>query len=116
MKGYRFECRVRNALKKRGYMVIRQYASAFPDLIALPNQLPHINPMRFIPDENGALVSPLIIECKWNKYISRSERVRFREWEGHGYLFIAYPKTNSQDRRKTDIVLCDLNYKEVMRL
>ena len=37
-KGYNFELRVKKYLEKKGYLVIRQGGSKFPDLIAIPGR------------------------------------------------------------------------------
>jgi Holliday junction resolvase len=55
-RGRRFEYRTRDQLRKSGWYVVRQARSAFPDLIAL---------------KEGNI---LLVECKMNGRISRSER------------------------------------------
>lgn len=55
-KGRTFEYRVRDYLRKRGFFVVRQTKSTFPDLIAM---------------RKGKV---LLIECKVNGQLSREER------------------------------------------
>lgn len=55
-RGRRFEYRVQRWLRKKGWFVVRQPRSAFPDMIAL---------------ERGRL---LIIECRMGGSMSRKER------------------------------------------
>jgi Holliday junction resolvase len=56
-KGIEFERAVRKKLEERGWFVVRQACSAFPDLIAF-------SPGGF----------PVAIECKYNGYLSPEER------------------------------------------
>ncbi len=91
-------------------MVVRSGKSKFPDLIAVAELT--------IQEDTGIPIypAPLIIESKKGKYIDAEERVKFKEWAARGLRLVAYPKQNAQDKRKTDIIFCDLDYKEVMRL
>lgn len=106
-RGYTFERKTKAALEKAGYMVLRSGKSKFPDLIALS----HIRDPTI---HYKVQHQPLVIECKKGKYITRDEREKFKAWEGRGVLLVAYPKLNPG--KKTDIIFCDLNYHEVMRL
>ena len=92
-KGSRFERSVKKKLEELSCFVCKQAASVFPDLIVAS------------PDRRM-----YFIECKWNKYISKEERQRFDELKKYGNCRIAYPKKCLHDKRKTEIVLCDLNY------
>ena len=94
-KGSRFERRVKKILEEKGYFVIKQSASIFPDLIA-------IAPFRVV----------YLIECKVAKYISKEEKNRFDELKKYGVCRVAYPKKCLHDKRKTEIILCDLDYNE----
>jgi len=57
-KGRIFEYRVKNYLEGRGYFVVRQARSAFPDLIALKRGL------------------TLLVECRVDGEISKEEKER----------------------------------------
>ena len=92
-KGSRFERKVKKMLEEKGYFVVKQSASIFPDLIV-------IAPFRVV----------YLIECKVAKYLSKEEKKRFDELKKYGVCRIAYPKKCLHDKRKTEIVLCDLNY------
>lgn len=115
-KGYRFEAKTRKAMQGLGYKVIRQHKSAFPDLICLKPFYFSKKPIRDWETMVDLGEKPIIIECKYNKYISKKERERFKEWAPHGRCLIAYPQRNTHDRRMVDVVICDLDYKEVARL
>jgi len=55
------EYKVRDILKTKGYFVVRQAKSTFPDLVALKgNEI-------------------VFIECKVNKYLSRKEKEKIKE-------------------------------------
>jgi len=64
-KGYRFELRVKKYLEDKGYIVIRQGKSAFPDLIAIniKHNLPFI----------------MFVECKVNGYLPKNDREKFKK-------------------------------------
>lgn len=55
-KGRRFEYKVRDYLISKGFFVVRQAKSAFPDLLAINKGICHA------------------IECKVNKYLSKKEK------------------------------------------
>lgn len=104
-KGYRFECKVRTALRDKGWFVHRQHSSAFPDLICIKKGIREIITNSIINFHEVRFV-----EAKCNKYISKKERVRFKEYADYGECLIAYPRKIG---KKSEIVICDLDYKEV---
>jgi len=66
-KGRRFEYELINILREKGYFVIRQAKSSFPDIIAFKGK------------------KAIAIECKVNKNISRQELQKLLElYEKHG--------------------------------
>lgn len=94
-KGTQFEYRVKKALEQRGYYVVRQGSSRFPDLIAIP--------------ENKEL-SVMFVECKVNKYISSEERSGLISLKKYGIPKVAWRRESLRDKRKTEIILADENY------
>lgn len=66
-KGYRFERTTKAYLEAKGYYVIRQGGSKFPDLVAI----------KCVPGVMG--IELLFVECKCAKYITRDERKKFVE-------------------------------------
>ncbi len=61
-KGIRFEWQVKNEYEDDGWVVIRQSASRFPDLVALkPDRI-------------------LFIECCCNKYEVKKKKLALRRW------------------------------------
>lgn len=91
-KGDRFERQVKSFLEEQGFFCTRQPRSAFPDLIAIK-------------------FGNYFIECKIQKYISRTERDDLKRLVSNygGTALIAY-KSN-----KNKISFCDLDYNEVSR-
>jgi hypothetical protein len=87
MKGYRFETRVRKALQKVGYLVIRQHKSAFPDLICIQDT----TRATVMDDLQDDLSGPTFIECKVGGWLSPEERERFKPYEKHGNTIMARP-------------------------
>jgi len=94
-KGARFERLVKHRLEAEGWFVVRQAASAFPDLIAIK--------------KNEAC----FIECKTNKYISSKEKSALKKLSYFGLPYIAYP---IKEKGKSVVIISDLSYKEVIRL
>ena len=86
-KGDNFERRVKKHLQDRGFFVVRQSASSFPDLIAI--------------SEKGVN----FIECKVNKYISKDERAQLIDLQRFGDISICF-------NEKGKIKFCDLQYKQ----
>lgn len=60
-KGRTFEYEVKHHLEEMGYFVVRAARSAFPDLVAV---------------RQGR---PLLVECKYNGYLSWNEKIRLLE-------------------------------------
>ncbi len=89
-KGIRFERQVRKYLEDKGFFVVRQASSKFPDIIAIDK------------------INVYFIECKVNKYISKEEREKFKQLYDLGIPLIAYPSETLKN-----IHFCNLNYKEV---
>ncbi len=87
-KGNRFEREVKKQLEKLGFFVCNQKSSRFPDLIA-------ISPSKDI----------YFIECKTNKYISKTEKEKLLT-QPFGEPFFAYPVIID---RKKNIVYEDLS-------
>lgn len=81
-KGTAFENKVKKDLESKGYLVIRQSASRFPDLIAIKED-----------DACPGLSFVLLVECKCGKYISKQEKEQFSLLEDRtcGLPVIAYP-------------------------
>lgn len=76
-KGYRFERKVKKFLEEKGYFVIRQGKSSFPDLIAIKNK------------------KVIFVECKINKYLSKKEKIKAEEIkEKTKYPFIVFYESN----------------------
>jgi Holliday junction resolvase len=90
-KGDRFERRVQKFLVSKGFKCYRNSASVFPDLIAF--------------NESGVF----FVECKCNKYISKSEKEEFSVLQSFGKCFIAH-------NFKGKILFCDKYYKDVTSL
>lgn len=133
-KGYRFEARVMDKLRARGYVVFRQHGSAFPDLIALPDlsmdtieiygagtkqvlgkvMLPRHKMFIQLGKSAGL---PLIIECKVGKYLSSKEKEELARLSKNAFVLVAYPEPNPDNARYVDIVFAKPdNYEEVLRL
>jgi len=64
-KGRRLEYRVRDFLKSRGWWVVRQARSSFPDLVALKKD-----------------AKPLLIECRVDGCVSKEEKEKLSELAG----------------------------------
>lgn len=79
--GRRFEYRVQNYLRKKGYYVIRAYGSkGMYDLIAIP------------PNNDKDMHNyPLMIQCKTNGYIKPAEResLKSNKYKWQGWQIIA---------------------------
>ena len=86
LKGDNFERRVKKHLQSSDNYVIRQSASAFPDLVVISKK------------------GVLFIECKVAKYISKDEKEALIKLKELGDVCIAYNK-------KGKICFCDINYK-----
>lgn len=67
-KGRRLEYRTRDYLRSIGWFVVRQAASSFPDLIGIKKSYC---------EKGHSEVG--FFECKWNKYLSRGEKVELLE-------------------------------------
>jgi len=80
-KGYRFEREVAKWFEKKGFLVIRQGKSKFPDLIAIPSRDMSFAPVR-------------LIECKYNKKPSKKELLKLSELREKYFVwtFIAIKK------------------------
>ena len=89
-KGIRFERIVRKYLEDKGFFVVRQASSKFPDIIAIDK------------------VNVYFIECKTNKYISKEEKQKLNELYQLGIPLIAYPEKSMED-----VHFCNLKYREV---
>lgn len=83
IKGYRLERRVMKRLEEDGYFVRRSGKSAFPDIIAVR---PLITTKTLLTEDGVASVEVptyafevMLIECKYNKYISREEKIKAKE-------------------------------------
>jgi len=59
-KGYRFEKEVQKWFEERGFFVVRQGKSRFPDLIAIPSV-------------STREEQPIFVECKYNRKPSKKE-------------------------------------------
>lgn len=101
-KGARLERELKEKLNKMGYLVIRQAASQFPDLIALHNL-----------KTNPTNPKPLLIECKTNKYLTKPEKEALENLNCYGMPCIAYP---IKEHNRKIIVLCNTKYKEFWRI
>jgi len=89
-KGSYFERTVRKYLEKRGYFVVRQAASSFPDLIAIT--------------PSGAV---WMIECKVNKYLSKVEKEELMRLK-LGYnanVYKSYPKYSTYSKNPKNVIL-----------
>lgn len=96
-KGTDFERRVVARLKENGWYAIRQGSSRFPDIISIKKGHP-----------------AMIIECKLNKYISKEEKKKLKLMEcKFGHSYIAYRRVCESNKRKTEIVLCSVDYEEI---
>ena len=108
-KGTRFERRAKKKLEDLGYYVVRNRQSSFK--CRGENQFPDLVALRTIGQ------TPMLIECKVAKYISKEERRKFEHLQNFALCYVAYPVKNTLDKRKTDIVFARYNdYKEVFRL
>lgn len=65
IRGRHFEYRVRDFLRKRGYLVLRQARSSFPDLYAIKLNKDSRHDIR-------------LVECRVDGYLSPSEREELR--------------------------------------
>ena len=95
-KGSAWERVVRHKLEDDGWFVVRQAASAFPDLIAI-NKSP-----------SGTVV--MFVECKVGKYLSSEEKVTLQYFhQKYGVLIaVAYPKYSSASKKKGNVVIMPL--------
>ena len=91
LKGIRFEREVKRYLEDKGFFVVRQSASLFPDIIAIDK------------------INVYFIECKVNKYVSKAEKKKLRDLLELGIPLIAFPKDSLKD-----IKFCDLKYREIV--
>lgn len=107
-KGYGFEIRTKHYLEKKGFYVVRQPRSRFPDLIALKKGelATHIENFNFV------YTSVIyFIECKTNKYITSKERadLHFLQIKYGIKPLIAYKSD------KGYVAFCEIdNYNEVI--
>ena len=96
--GRRFEYRVQNYLRAKGYYVVRSYASkGVYDLIA-------------IPPTNGDFQNyPLGIQCKTNGYLPPKERQRFSDVGNNWQLWpiLAF-------RKSRKLIFKDIKTEEVL--
>lgn len=81
-KGYRFEREVAKHLEKRGFFVIRQGKSRFPDLVAIGRSL------------IKGCTTVFFIECKYNKRPDREEIEKLYDLRDryNAHVRIAYKK------------------------
>ncbi|MFW6172984.1 MAG: hypothetical protein ACOC5T_04505 [Elusimicrobiota bacterium] len=80
-KGYRFQRRVKKYLEKRGWNVLVRPRSKFPDLHCWKKEGIF----------NAGLYNIMEVECKMNKYLSKSEKKRGKAIVKQGVpFFIAW--------------------------
>lgn len=87
-RGYAFEAKVRDWLKERGYHVLRQHNSAFPDLLVISPVWP-----AWIPTLPTRL--PVFIECKVGKKLRPDEIDRFGPYKSYGKCYLAHPEVSA---------------------
>jgi Holliday junction resolvase len=85
-KGDNFERKVKKYFQSLNFFVVRQSASAFPDLIVINSKVVYF------------------IECKMNKYISKEEKQELIRLSNLGNCLICY-------NEKGKIRFCDIYYK-----
>lgn len=103
-KGYRFERKTKKHLESKGWFVIRQGKSAFPDLIAIKNS------------DYDSACKVRLIECKNQErpktyYLSRGEKDEFKEIKNKFPAIkcqVAYKIQDPDDGRKKLIKFDDL--------
>lgn len=90
MKGYRFEKEVQDHWENKGFHVVRQGKSAFPDLVCFKM-------------EDGE-IELVIVECKADGgkgYLTPEERERAEEYAEEGFTFYtAYKEKDPKDKRR----------------
>ena len=96
-KGIAFEREVKHFLESKGWFVIRQSASRFPDLVAIR------------PSKNKFTARVYFIECKCRGKISREERKKLKSLQKYGETLIATYEGKGKNKR---IYFTDLYYKE----
>ncbi|MHA1408865.1 MAG: hypothetical protein ACTSQY_00855 [Candidatus Odinarchaeia archaeon] len=96
IKGRRFEGRVKKFLEEKGWFVVRQYKSRFPDLIA-------VRQFKDSTDMSLHTVA-IVVECKWNKHLSKEEQEKLLELE-YEFGFIPFRAYLRKEGRKSKIVL-----------
>jgi hypothetical protein len=103
-KGTMFEHRVRDLFKSKGFSVLRQASSAFPDLVVVCD--------RFRKEVNGYTFygDILFVECKVNGNLSEGEILHFKHIKDiyNVRTFYAYPLGSAYDVKSENIILREL--------
>ncbi len=94
--GYRFEQRVKKYMKNKGWNVLRQAKSAFPDLLCWRHK-------GYILEGNikndKYIYEIVFIECKCNKYLNKEEKekaIKIIKNEQCSHFYVAHRKKYSR--------------------